>query len=478
MSLLRKNLIANYLGVGWLSVLQFLTIPLYLKILGDDAWGLLSIVLTIYVFIVVIGSGMSQVLPREIAIRNNSESKEMLWDIAVSFERIFWVTAFLFSAVVFLLSDTLVRHWIKLGSISYEDALLAFQLLSLQLVIQWPIACYHGFLLGLNEHAKLNKIQVFFTTIKHAACILSLIFIESSVFVYQVVFLLLSASEILYTKTASWQLLGADKNSCKWNAVEMKKVLNFVSGMTFTVLVGGALVQADKLLLSGLLPVSSFGYYSVASVLSLALLQAVYPMTRSAYPIFSDLIKKKQSLIEINEKLMKILMATLLPAAIFISVFSSDILQLWTGNEQLVDEVSIVLSLLVIGTLINGVYNIPYTVYLASGNSRMPLLINIASLICIVILLPFLFDMFGIYGAASSWMITNLIAVIAGWKWMLNKQYVLKRSLFYFIIVGMMMTLVVMFVKDQVLGILGMIVVVLLLAVFSGYVLYSIKAKV
>ncbi|MFK5854812.1 MAG: oligosaccharide flippase family protein [Bacteroidota bacterium] len=464
--------------MAWLSILQLLTIPLYLKILGNEAWGLLSIVLIIYAFVAIIGSGMSQVLPREISIRNSANSKVLLWDISFGFERVFWVVGLIFAVVILLLGDALVARWINLESIAYEDARMAFQLLALQLIIQWPVACYHGFLLGLNEHAKLNKMQVFFATIKHVACVLSLIFIESSVFVYQVVFLIVSAAETLFARRVSWSILGADKNSCKWNATEMKKVLGFVSGMTFTVLIGGVLVQADKLLLSGLLPVSDFGFYSVASVLSMALLQAVYPMTRSVYPILSVLIDKNASLVAINEKLIKILMATLLPAAVFIAVFSSEVLHLWTGNIELVDKVSLVLSLLVAGTLMNGIYNIPYTLYIASGNSRVPLIINMVSLLCIVVSLPVLFDKFGIQGAASSWLLVNFIAAIIGWKWIFSKRYAQKRSLLSFVFVGVLMVSFALVVKKLVLGLAGMLIVAFVFAAFSSYTIYLINKNI
>lgn len=478
MSFLKKNLIANYLGTAWLSILQLLTIPLYLNILGDEAWGLLSIVLTFYVFIAILGSGMSQVLPREISIRNNSSHREQLLDIAYGFERLFLVVGVLFAVAVFGLSDFLVDHWIKLQSVSQNDAILAFKMLSLQLVIQWPIACYNGFLLGLNKHVKLNKIQVVFATIKHAVCIISLLFIENSVFVYQAAFLMMSLFETVYTRKVSWEMFEGDKANCKWNKLEMKKVLGFVTGMTFTVLVGGALVQADKMLLSGLLPISSFGFYSIASVLSMSLLQVVYPMTRSIYPVYSDLIERKQSLVEVNEKLIKILMASLLPLVVFFIVFASDILHIWTGNEKLVSEVSVVLSFLVVGVLINGLYNIPYTLYLASGNSKTPLIINIVSLLCIIVLLPVLFEKFGVLGAACTWAIANLIAATVGWRWLFINNHVKKNSLINFVFAGLAMLVVALILKNMIHGVIGMLLSAVIFGLFSGKVLMTIKIKI
>lgn len=452
-----------------------MTVPLYLNILGDEAWGLLSIVLTIYAFIAVIGSGMSQVLPREIAIRNISNTKTLMCDVAYGFERFFWVVSLLLSFVVFILADIFVDSWINLETMSYQDAVLAFKFLALQLLIQWPVACYHGFLLGLNEHRRLNVIQVLYTTLKHVACVTSLVVFEPSVFVYQVTFLIVSGMETLYTSVISRRLVGLGKNKCKWNAHEMNKIYGFVVGMMLTVLVGGALVQSDKLMLSGLLSVSSFGYYSIASMLSIAMLQIVYPVTRSVYPIYSEYIEKKIPLVELNEKLATILMSTLVPAVVFVGVFSSEVLLLWTNNEQLVKEVSVVLSILVVGTLINGMYNIPYTVYLASGNSKTPFWINVFSLVCIVMILPVMYKMFGVNGAAFSWVIVNIIAMTVGWRWLFQREYIARKTLFKLFFMCAVMVFVSIAMKFMFQGVMSMVGAGLLLAFLSGITLCSLK---
>ena len=41
--MLKRNLIANYLGQGWTALMGLAFIPLYIKYLGIEAYGLIGI---------------------------------------------------------------------------------------------------------------------------------------------------------------------------------------------------------------------------------------------------------------------------------------------------------------------------------------------------------------------------------------------------------------------------------------------------
>jgi O-antigen/teichoic acid export membrane protein len=101
-----------------------------------------------------------------------------------------------------------------------------------------------------------------------------------------------------------------------------------------------------------------------------------------------------------------------------LSLFSQDILLLWTGNPVIAEKAHWIVSLLTIGTSLNGLMNVPYALQLAYGWTKLALYINI---VAIALLIPSLFYLTGKYGsigAASVWAILNSGYVLIGIRFM------------------------------------------------------------
>ena len=123
----------------------------------------------------------------------------------------------------------------------------------------------------------------------------------------------------------------------------------------------------------------------------------------------------------------------ILPAAIVVSLFSSEILLLWTGDPVTVANTHSIVSILIIGTALNGLMNLPYGLQLAHAWTKLTLYTNIIASIVLVPMIYFLAIHYGVVGAASAWVILNtgyvLICIqimhsrlLKGeqWRWYLN----------------------------------------------------------
>ncbi len=123
----------------------------------------------------------------------------------------------------------------------------------------------------------------------------------------------------------------------------------------------------------------------------------------------------------------------ILPAAIVVSLFSSEILLLWTGDPVTVANTHSIVSLLIIGTALNGLVNLPYALQLAHAWTKLSLYTNIIASIVLVPMIYFLATHYGAVGAAAAWVILNtgyvLICIqimhsrlLKGeqWRWYLN----------------------------------------------------------
>jgi len=97
----------------------------------------------------------------------------------------------------------------------------------------------------------------------------------------------------------------------------------------------------------------------------------------------------------------------ILPAAIVVSFFSSEILLLWTGDPVTVANTHSIVSLLIIGTALNGLMNLPYALQLAHAWTKLTLYTNTIASIVLVPSIYFLAQQYGVVGAASAWVILN-----------------------------------------------------------------------
>ena len=64
---LRRNVLANYLGQGWRAIMSLAFVPVYIKYLGIEAYGLIGIFVMLQAWLTLLDMGMKPALAREMA---------------------------------------------------------------------------------------------------------------------------------------------------------------------------------------------------------------------------------------------------------------------------------------------------------------------------------------------------------------------------------------------------------------------------
>jgi O-antigen/teichoic acid export membrane protein len=100
--------------------------------------------------------------------------------------------------------------------------------------------------------------------------------------------------------------------------------------------------------------------------------------------------------------------------AAVIALFSSDILRLWTGSAVTAQNAAPIVSVLVLGTALNGLMNLPYALQLACGWTSLGLRINIFLIATMVPAIFFMASRYGPIGAAAVWVALNSIYMLIG----------------------------------------------------------------
>lgn len=416
---IRRNIVANYIGVGFVALAPILALPWYIKILEPKYWGLVSFISILNGILGLASAGLSQTLVREFArqIVDQENGKKRIARILFGFERIYWIFAIFAAIILDTFAGTISIHWMNLGDIPVEIGRAVVSGAAAIFAVQFPLAIYRNVLLGCGEQVKLNLLQSVGAVMKHIGGVLAL-FVYPSIFTYLIWFVIATLLETLITAQQSWLFLQVRRSTQKWNYLELKKLYVFALSMSASVILGVLTMQVDKLVISWMMPIEQLGYYSIASAVAIGLLQIFSPIASAVQPKIVQLHEQPEALKRLNLKVLALMMSMLGVLIITFLLAGKAILALWLHNQDMVEIVYPIMTVLVIGTGMNGIYNVGYMNWLSTGAIKKILQTNTISLLLALIITPLLIIKYGLIGAACGWLILNCVGLILSLDWL------------------------------------------------------------
>jgi O-antigen/teichoic acid export membrane protein len=411
----QKNVISNYIGRAILTILSIVFIPIYIKYLGIEAYGLIGIYTILTSMMMLVDVGMGQTIVREVArYTSKSISFEEIKDTLKTFQYIYFSIGFIALIGIYIFSNVIVIKWLNIENLSFEDAVGAIKLMSFMVFISWLSILYRNAIIGLQHQVWLNVSDVFFAVISKMGVILVLAYISSSIvefLSYQLIILVIQLI-VMYFKLKKVLPQNGYKSKISINVI--KRLWKFASGVAVTTLFGTLIAQADKVILSTFLSLKTFGLYTVASVVGKSLGNVISPITLAIRPRLTIIYEQgnEKELIEFYHKSAQLMSIMSFPIGVVLVLFSKDILWIWTGDMELVNEIWLIVSLLVVGTLLNGMMHVPYSLQLSSGWSSLAAKSNIVLFFTTVPILIIGIKEYGMIAAPIVWLFINLMYVL------------------------------------------------------------------
>ena len=414
MSRLKHNVIANYAGGVWTALMGIAFVPFYIHYLGMEAFGLIGLYVALQAWLVVIDMGFTPTLNREMArFDAGSISALEARQLIRTLEVIYCCTTLFVTLVIAALSPYIAAHWLIVEQLDYSAVENALIIMGATVSLRWFSTLYRGAMMGLQRQVWLAGNNAVFATLRGPGVVLVLAYIDASVeafFIYQGA---LFAIECLVLRFKVNRLL-PDAGKVSFSASTIRRTWRFSVGVTGVSVLGVLLTQLDKILLSALVPLSVLGYYTLASTVAASLGVLVAPVTNAAFPRFTELMSGKQleSLGTAYRELTQLLAVVVIPAGCVISVFASHLLLLWTRDPLITQNTSPILSILILGSMLNGVIHVPYILQLASGWTRLMFMTNLVAILVYIPLVYFGIQYAGAIAPAIFWLILNLAYVL------------------------------------------------------------------
>lgn len=410
-----RNLIANYVGRGWVMAINLIATPLIIKLMGIESYGLIGFYTTLYGLINLLDFGISPTINRELAQYSVDETKRGRGrDLVHTLEIGYWVIGVLLGIGVYFGAPIIAQNWLQSSKLSIDTLVHSIRLMGFLIVLEWPITFYQGALLGLQKHVRLNVINITNGLLKFGGALVILTYVSPTIDAFFTWQLAISALLIIVLVLSVWRSLPQNKAKPVFDTLLLEKIWKFALSMNMISFIGLVIHQIDKVFVSHFFTLEVFGYYNLATMVSSGFTMLVSPIYLTYLPRFSALVAQKDdiSLRRTYHQSSQLVSVAILPAVTTGVLFANKIIQLWTGDPVVADKTAPIAVVLLIGTALNALAGISYGIQVAHGWTRLAMYSNLISLPVIIGLLFMLNNLFGIIGIAFIWLIHNLLMLV------------------------------------------------------------------
>lgn len=404
---LAQNIGFNFTGQLLVLALGLLAVREIDRGLGSDAVGLVFFAITVNaVLTTVLDLGMSSTLVRAIAARPQVEH---LVGLVRTAGLISWGAYAAVATILVLSADTLASRWLILSSIEPGAAGRSLAILLAASLLALPRSLYSSVFRGLQRMGTTNVIDVGTAAVQQIGIML----------------LVLAGGDLI---AVSWWMAGSTAAGVGAYLLLMSRILparalvpgfspdavrehkGYAVQLTMISILAVLHTQADKLIVSRLLPVAVFGVYAFAfNVLNrgMVLTGAVVHAALPALAAIAGARDSHGSRKEYSD--LQHLVLYVMAGVYAVAPFAAQPVTTLVFGEVMPNAVAIWL-LLAVGFYMNATINMPYTLSLALGRPGIALALNVWALILVLPVTLLLVWRWGTVGAAASWIVYHVLA--------------------------------------------------------------------
>ena len=392
---IRQNASYNLIGSFLPLLVSLITIPIYIRVIGEERYGILAIVWLLLGYFGLFDLGLGRATAQHVAAHRDASDQERA--------QIFW-TAFSLNLCLGILGGVLVWPiclYFFEAVFKVEEAVIP----EIQNAVPWlaiavPIAVFSGTLTGAlqgrERFLELNLVSVSGTLLFQILPLIVARYISVDLAVVLPAALFARFLTVL-------ALLGRCKRhilsgyAFSFSRVRARQLLRFGGWITVTSFVGPMMVILDRIIIGSLMGARAVTYYTVP--FQLAERSGLIPssLTAALFPRFSAVPLSDERILA--HEAMKVLVVIMTPIIVTCVLFIKPFLTWWVGAE-FGEESGFVGQVILLGFWVNGFAKIPYAQLLARGKPGLVAKCHLFELIPYFLLLYFGLYYFGLLGAA------------------------------------------------------------------------------
>lgn len=448
---LKLNIAANYASQLYVTLVGIVLIPIYLVRMGTEAYGLVGFFAMLQVLFNLLDFGLAPTIARETArYQGGAISPVEYRRLYRSLSIVFAFIAVPGGAILFGMADIVAKHWLNVKNLQHDQVLYSLQIMAVSVALRWMGGLYRGVISGSEKLVWLSGFNAMFVTLRFVGVLVSMSiwgYTATVFFLHQLVVALLELAFLLAKCLVLLPRTQIANERIGWSFRPIQPLLGFALTIAFTSSVWVLITQIDKLILSGILPLAEYGYFTIAVLVAGGITIITGPISSALLPRLARLHAEGEhdAIIRIYNDATQL--TTVIAGSVAVTLFfgSESLLFAWTGSREVTEATAPILRLYAVGNGFLALSAFPFYLQYARGNLRFHLIGNIVMLIALVPVIIVVSMKAGAIGAGWVWAVSNTLYLIVWtgyvhhklepglhWRWIVSNLVVicLPTSLF------------------------------------------------
>ncbi len=395
-----RNSFLNLSNEIWTFLVVFATMPMLVRTLGKDGFGLFSLAWVILGYLAILDLGVSRAATKFISEHLSQLQLSLVERVcrtAITSNLILGIAG---GVIVLLAAPWLAVHVFRIPASLQSEARIAFEALALSIPILLVQAVLRAILSSYQRFGWINLINSAAVTVQWG-CAAILAFrglpVGQIVVVCVIVRALATVGYALVLGSIDWKFLKPGFADLR----DLWRLLRFGGWVSVSQLMTPILIYLDRILIASLASLAAMTVYVIPyeviarlRVIPSSLVNALFPSLseRSAVP-------SRQEHLRLYTESFRYMLLILLPCFMTLAWVGPEIISLWIGPDYAAAG-GIVLRILALGALLNSMSYVPYAALIAFGRPDLPAKFHLIELPLYLLLSLWLIPRWGIRGAA------------------------------------------------------------------------------
>lgn len=411
---MKFKLLRAYMVQAYVSLIGIVLMPLYLRYLGAEAFGLVGFYIMLQAWIQILDMGLTPVLSREMSrFRAGVLSAREAAIRLRALEVVQGALAMAVAGIIWVASGWVGHAWFSAGALLEETIAHCITLIGFAVVLRWLAGLYRAALTGLERTDLVNALSAGFATVRFAG-VLPLLMYVSTLPEYFFAFQVLASAMELAAFARIVRRLVPGRGGVSAHRQALASMLPMVGSMSFLTAMWVVMTQIDKLVLSGMLTLKQYGYFTFAAIAASGVLVLVPPLSQVVQPRLTILSVQgeENKLLEFYRLTSQLALIAFVALGSGLAFFAEPILRIWSGSSDVAVAAAPILFWYGLANAVVGILVLPFMLQFARGQLRLHVLGNLILLVTLLPSLVLAAQHWGAVGAGQVFFLGNLLFLL------------------------------------------------------------------
>jgi O-antigen/teichoic acid export membrane protein len=398
------NSFLNILGHAAPFLVAFVAVPVLLRTLGAERFGILSLGWAVIGYFGYFDLGLGRALTRLVSERLASGDQASLDVLVWTALRLLFALGLCGWLVAYLLTPWLVRDALGISPSLRGEAMWAFYVLAASIPATVVTSGLRGVLEAYQRFDLVNAARVPLGILNYAGPLAVLPFTRSLALVLAVLLATRILGVVIHMALC-FAVLPSLRRGVLGPSSAIGPLVRSGGWFTVSTVVSPLMGAMDRSFIGAIISAAAVGYYAAPYELVSKLLVIPGAVASALFPAFASRSNAESDRSAmLYDRGIKLICVALFPLILVLTTFSGEGLLLWLGPDVAAKS-ALVLQVLAIGVFCNGLAQVPFYLIQGAGRPAVAAKLHLVELPLYLALAWLLIQRYGIAGAALAWTI-------------------------------------------------------------------------